>query len=69
MKRILGLVVPLLLSLPVLAATEESGAASAPVQTVDVVYVVIFLVLFALAIGGFIVYFFFQGDDKEKSAK
>lgn len=69
MKRILGSVVPFLLSLPALAATEEGGAANAPVQTVDMVYVVIFLVVFVAAIAGFIFYFFFQGDEDEKSGK
>lgn len=69
MKRIIDFVVTFLLCLPLLAAAQdEGGAASAPVQTVDMVYVVIFLVLFIGAIGGFLVYFYFQGDKKEKPA-
>jgi hypothetical protein len=69
MKRILGWVVPFLLSLPVLAAEEERGAANAPVQTADMIYVVLFLLVFVGAIGGFLVYFFMQRDDSEKSEK
>jgi hypothetical protein len=70
MKSMLNAVVPFLLSLPVLAAAAaEEEKAAVPVQTVDMVYVVIFLVIFIGAIAGFLVYFFFQSDDKEKQAK
>jgi hypothetical protein len=68
MKHFLAFVVSFLLSLAALAA-EEGGAANAPVQTVDMVYVAIFLILFVGAIGGFIVYFFFQDDGEEKPAQ
>jgi hypothetical protein len=67
MRKLLKLVVPFLLSLPILAAAqEEGGAASAPVHTVDMVYVVIFLALFIGAIAGFLVYFFLQSDKKKE---
>jgi ABC-type methionine transport system permease subunit len=55
-----------LLSLPALAADLEDAAASAPVDTVDMVYVVLFIVLFIGTIAGFLLYFLWRDDSREK---
>lgn len=44
------------LSSPLFAAAEESAAASAPVETVSVVYVIIFGIVFVGMIVGFFAY-------------
>jgi hypothetical protein len=64
MKRALAFAALLLPALSVLAATQED-VANAPVQTVDPVYVWIFLVGFIGAIIAGCVWYFF-GEDKEQ---
>jgi hypothetical protein len=56
------------MSLPILAATKEMDAATKPAETVDMVYVIIFGVIFFGAIVGFFVYLF-MSDKNEKSDK
>jgi len=63
MKKFLSSAVFFLMSLPVLAATQEMDKAIAPADTVDTVYVVIFGVIFIGMIIGFFVYLFMS--DKE----
>jgi drug/metabolite transporter (DMT)-like permease len=66
MRRLLALAVFLISTFPVIAATHEEKAASAPVPTVDTVYVVIFLVGFIATIVGFCIYFFSGGSEEKK---
>ena len=63
MQKFLSSAVFFLMSLPVLAATQEMDKAIAPADTVDTVYVVIFGVIFIGMIIGFFVYLFMS--DKE----
>ena len=66
MNKLFASLVLFLLSLPALAADLEDAAASAPVETVDMVYVVLFIILFVGTIAGFILYFLWQDDGKER---
>jgi hypothetical protein len=66
MNRLLAPISLVLLSLPALAADLEDAAASAPVDTVDLVYVVLFLMLFIGTIAGFLLYFLWRDDRPEK---
>jgi len=66
MKKFLSSAVFFLMSLPVLAATQEMDKANAPADTVDTVYVVIFGVIFIGMIIGFFVYLFMS--DKEANS-
>ena len=68
MQKFLSSVVFFLMSLPVLAATEAMSKADAPAETVSMVYVVIFGVIFIGSIVGFFIYLF-MSDKKEKSDK
>ena len=67
MQKFLSSAVFFLMSLPVLAATMEEKA-NAPADTVDMVYVVIFAIIFIGSIVGFFIYLFMT-DKKEKSDK
>jgi hypothetical protein len=67
MKRLLAFAALLLSSLPALAATQE--VANAPVPTVDMVYVVLFIVGFIAAVVGFFVYYYFYASDEENKDK
>jgi hypothetical protein len=66
MKNLLASAALFFLSLPVLAAMEEGKGANAPVETVDMVYVVIFCVIFIGAIVAFFIYYFWQDDSEDK---
>jgi preprotein translocase subunit SecY len=66
MQKLLSAVVFFLMSLPVLAATKEMEGTPAPVETVDMVYVIIFCLIFVGMIVGFFIYLF-MNDKKEKS--
>jgi len=66
MQKFLSSAVFFLMSLPVLAATQEMDKAIAPADTVDTVYVVIFGVIFIGMIIGFFVYLFMS--DKEANS-
>jgi hypothetical protein len=65
MKKFLSAVSLFLMSCWALAATREMEGASAPVETVDVIYVVIFLVIFVGSIIGFFVYLWLS-EKKQK---
>lgn len=58
MSKILSAITLFLLSLPLLAATKELEGASAPADTVDMVWVIVFAVIFIGAIIGFFIYLF-----------
>ena len=65
MKKFLSSAVFFLMSLPVLAATQEMDKANAPADTVDTVYVVIFGIIFIGMIVGFFIYLF-MSDKTDK---
>jgi hypothetical protein len=65
MKRLLAFAAFLFCSLPALAATQEE-IANAPAQTVDAVYVWIFLLGFIGALVAGCVWYFFSDEKKEK---
>ena len=69
MNRLLSVAVLFLLSLSVFAATEESAAATAPVETVSMVYVVLFGVIFVGLIVGFFAYMMWGGKDEPEQKK
>lgn len=68
MQKFLSSAVFFLMSLPVLAATQEMDKANAPAETVDVVYVVIFGIIFVGMIVGFFVYLYMsdKGANSDK---
>jgi len=68
MQKFLSSAVFFLMSLPVLAATQEMDKVNAPGETVDMVYVVIFGIIFIGMIVGFFVYLF-MSDKEAKSDK
>lgn len=65
MKQFLSALSLFLLSCWAFAATKEMEGANAPVETVDTVWVVVFVVLFVVSIIGFFIYLFMT--DKKKS--
>lgn len=69
MCRYLSSAILFLLSLPVLAATGESTAADAPVETVSMVYVVIFGIVFVGLVAGFFAYMIWGGSDPKSDDK
>ncbi|HXF67891.1 MAG TPA: hypothetical protein VNK67_14490 [Burkholderiales bacterium] len=71
MKRSLSGIVPALLSSPLLAAVNEAGeeAASAPVETVSVVWVVVFLVIFFGSIAAFFAYLWYSEKKRGDAGK
>lgn len=65
MQKFLSTVVCFLMTLPVLAATEEVSKADAPVETVGTIYIVIFGVIFIGMIVGFFAYLMWGDKDKK----
>jgi len=65
MQKFLSTVVFFLMSLPALAATQEMDKANAPAETVGMVYIVMFGVIFVGMIAGFFIYLFW-GDKGKK---
>jgi heme/copper-type cytochrome/quinol oxidase subunit 2 len=66
MKQLMSAVTMFLVSCWAFAATKEMEGASAPVETVDTIYIVLFVVVFIAMIVGFFVYLFMT-DKSEKS--
>jgi heme/copper-type cytochrome/quinol oxidase subunit 2 len=64
-KKILSAITLFLMSCWAFAATKEMEGASAPVDTVDMIYVVIFIVIFVGSIIGFFVYLW-MNEKKQK---
>ena len=69
MQKFMSSAVFFLMSLPVLAATQEMDKANAPAETVDMVYVVIFGIIFIGSIVGFFIYLFMNDKKEDKSDK
>ena len=70
MQKLLTTIIFFLMSLPVLAATKEmEGGTPAPVETVGMVYIVIFGVIFIGMIIGFFAYLFMSDKDKKPEQK
>ena len=66
MKKLLSAISMFLMSCGLaFAATREMEGATAPAETVDVIYVVIFVVIFLASIIGFFVYLFLN-EKKQK---
>jgi hypothetical protein len=65
MKKILSAITLFLMSCWAFAATKEMEGASAPVDTVDMIYVVIFIVVFVGSIIGFFIYLW-MNEKKQK---
>lgn len=68
MSKILSAVTLFLMSSPLFAAMKETDAASAPAETVDMLWVVVFGVIFLGSIVGFFVYLFYtdRGNKPKK---
>jgi hypothetical protein len=66
MKQFLSALTLMLVSGLAWAATREIEGATAPAETVDVIYVVIFVIGFVASIVGFFVYLYWN-DRKHKS--
>ena len=56
MSKLLSAVALFLISSPLFAAMKEMDAANAPAETVDVVWVIVFGVIFIGSIVGFFIY-------------
>ncbi len=69
MQKLLTTIVFFLISLPVLAATKEMEGTPAPVETVSMVYIVIFGILFIGMIVGFFAYLFMSDKSKKTEEK
>jgi hypothetical protein len=65
MSRFLSSILVLLLSGPAFAAVGDEAGASAPVETVGTIYIVIFGIIFVGMIVGFFVYLW-MSDGKKK---
>jgi hypothetical protein len=65
MKKLPVPAVLLVLSLPALASDLEDAAANVPAETVDIVYVVLFILLFVGGIAAFLLYCLWNEDGNE----
>jgi len=65
MSRFLSAVAIFLMSSPVFAAMKEMDAANAPSETVNVVWVIVFVVLFVVSCVGFFAYIWLKDDKSE----
>lgn len=63
MFKFLSAVALFLMSSPLLAAMREMDAASAPSETVSVVWVIVFGVIFIGSIVGFFIYLWYSGKN------
>jgi len=68
MSRFLSAVALFLMSSPLFAALKEMDAANAPAETVSVVWVVVFVVLFVVACVGFFAYIWLKDDKSDQAA-
>lgn len=66
MSKFLSMLFLFLLQLPLLAAAQERDVANAPVETVSMVYVVAFGVIFLGMIVGFFVYLFAKKEEPQQ---
>ena len=68
MSRFLSAVALFLMSSPVFAAMKEMDAANAPAETVSVVWVIVFVVLFIVSCVGFFAYIWLKDGTSEQAA-
>ena len=69
LSAVVSAIVPFFMSCWAFAASKEmEGAADAPAEMVDVIYVVVFGVLFIGMIVGFFAYFWWVESQKKKKA-
>lgn len=66
MNKLLSTLFVLLLQFPLLAAAQEREVANAPVETVSMVYVVAFGVIFVGMIAGFFIYLFAKKEEPQQ---
>jgi hypothetical protein len=64
MNKLLSMLFLFLLQLPMLAAAQEREVANAPVETVSMVYVVAFGLVFVGMIVGFFIYLFAKKEEQ-----
>ena len=69
MNKFLSLVLLLMPAWALAAAKEMESAANAPVETVDVVYVVIFVVAFFAMIVGYFIYVWWVEKKRKEAGK
>jgi hypothetical protein len=69
MQKFLPSIFLFLLSCPLLAAVREEPTQNAPVETVSMVYVVIFGILFVGMIVGFFIYLWMNDKGEESKEK
>jgi len=67
MSRFLSAVALFLMSSPLFAAMREMDAANAPAETVSVVWVIVFCVLFVVSVAGFFAYIWLKDGKSEQS--
>jgi len=67
MSKLLSAVVPFLMSGPLFAAMREIDAANAPSETVSVVWVAVFVVLFIVSCAGFFAYIWLKDGKSEQA--
>lgn len=67
MSSLISAVALFLMSTPLFAAMKEMDAANAPAETVSVVWVVVFVVLFIVSCVGFFAYIWLKDDKSEKA--
>ena len=65
MSKLLSAVTLFLMSSSLFAATKEMEAANAPAQTVDMIWVIVFIVIFIGSIVGFFVYLWHTEKNKK----
>ena len=65
MSKLISVVTLFLLSSPLLAATNEMDAATAPSETVDMIWFIIFGVGFVAMIVGFFIYLWWNERNKK----
>jgi flagellar basal body-associated protein FliL len=65
MSRILSAVALFLMTYPLFAALREMDAANAPAETVNVIWVIVFCVVFVVAVAGFFAYIWLKDDKSE----
>ena len=66
MNKLASAVLFFLLQLPLLVAAQEREVSNAPVETVSMVYVIAFGVIFVGMIAGFFVYLFAKKEEPEQ---
>jgi flagellar basal body-associated protein FliL len=66
MSKFLSAVTLFLMSSPLVAALKEADAATAPADTVDVIWVILFVILFVGSVVGFFVYLWLHEKNRKQ---